>query len=115
MYVSAYALSFERPRYLRVLAVLLVLSIAAAAAYSVFLRPLEDLVVSSGTLVLGVWGIRAIIVPVNLHFQTAVDLALSVVILVVLGGISVKALLLAHERGGLSVLSRSRRSSEREP
>jgi hypothetical protein len=110
VYAAAYALSFERPRYLRVLAVLLVLSIAAAAAYSVFLRPLADLVVSSGALVLGVWGVRAIIVPVNLHFQTAVDLALSIVILFLIGGISVKALILAHDRGGLSVLRRSRRT-----
>lgn len=114
VYAAAYALSFERPRYLRVLAILLVLSIAAAAAYSVFLRPLEDLVVSSGALVLGVWGVRAIIVPVNLHFQTAVDLALSIVILFLLGGISVKALILAHDRGGLRVLKRSRRIPRRE-
>ena len=92
-----------------VLAVLLVLSIAAAAAYSVFLRPLMDLVVSFGALVLGVWGVRTIIVPVNLHFQTAVDLALSIVILFLLGGISVKALILAHDRGGLRVLTRSGR------
>ena len=113
-YAAAYALSFERPRYLRVLAVLLVLSIAAAAAYSVFLRPLKDLVVSSGALVLGVWGVRAIIVPVNLHFQTAVDLALSIVILFLLGGISVKALILVHDRGGLRVLGRSRRTPQRE-
>lgn len=114
VYAAAYALSFERPRYLRVLAVLLVLSIAAAAAYSVFLRPLEDLVVSSGALVLGVWGVRAILVPVTLHFQTAVDLALSLVILFLLGGISVKALILAHDRGGLRVLRRSPRTPRRE-
>ncbi len=109
VYAGAYDVSFERPRYLRVLAVLLVLSIAAAAAYSVFLRPLTDLVVSSGALVLGVWGVRAIIVPVNLHFQTAVDLALSIVILFLLGGISVKTLILVHDRGGLRVLTRSGR------
>ncbi len=70
--------------------------------------------VSSGALVLGVWGVRAIIVPVNLHFQTAVDLALSIVILFLLGGISVKALILAHDRGGLRVLRRSRGTSRRE-
>ena len=69
VYAAAYALAFERPRYLRVLAVLLVLSIAAAAAYSVFLRPLEDLVVSSGALVLGIWGVRAVIVPVESPFS----------------------------------------------
>jgi hypothetical protein len=115
VYAAAYALSFERPRYLRVLAVLLVLSIAAAAAYSMFLRPLEDLVVSSGALVLGVWGIRGIIVPVYLHYQTAVDLALSIVILFLISGISVKALLLAHDRGGLRVLRRWPRPPPRGP
>ena len=113
MYAAAYALTFERPRYLRVLAVLLVLSIAAAAAYSVFLRSLEDLVVSSGALVLGIWGVRGIIVPVNLHFQTAVDLVLSIVILFLLGAISVKALILAHDRGGLRVLRRRPRTPRR--
>jgi hypothetical protein len=113
VYAAAYAITFERPRYLRVLAVLLVLSIAAAAAYSVFLRPLEDLVVSSGALVLGIWGVRGVIVPVYLHFQTAVDLALSIVILFLLGGISVKTLILVHDRGGLRVLRRSRRTPRR--
>jgi hypothetical protein len=113
VYAAAYALSFERPRYLRVLAVLLVLSIAAAATYSVFLRPLADLVVSSGALVLGIWGVRGVIVPVYLHFQTAVDLALSIVILFLLGGISVKTLILVHDRGGLRVLRRSRRTPRR--
>jgi hypothetical protein len=117
VYAAAYDLSFERPRYLRVLAVPLVLSIAAAAAYSVFLRPLQDIVVSSGALVLGVWGVRAVIVPITLHFQTAVDLALSIVILFLLGGISVKALILVHDRGGLRVLRRSGRTprDEAEP
>lgn len=114
VYAAAYAITFERPRYLRVLAVLLVLSIAAAAAYSVFLRPLEDLVVSSGALVLGIWGVRGVMVPVNLHFHTAVDLALSIVILFLLGGISVKAMILVHDRGDLRVLKRSRRAPRRE-
>jgi hypothetical protein len=59
-YLDAFELQFERPRYVRVLAVLLVLLIASAAAYSVFLRPLHDLVLNSGALVLGVWGIHGI-------------------------------------------------------
>jgi hypothetical protein len=46
-YLDAFELQFERPRYVRVLAVLLVLLIASAAAYSVFLRPLHDLVLNS--------------------------------------------------------------------
>ena len=67
-YVEAFELNFERPRYLRVLAVMLVLLMASAAAYSVFLRPLHDLVLNSGALVLGVWGIRSILTPQNLFY-----------------------------------------------
>src|SRR5512134_1749492 len=62
-YVQAFELRFQRPPWVRVLAVMLVVLIAAAAAYSVFLRPLHDLVVNSGALVLGVWGIRSILTP----------------------------------------------------
>ena len=113
-YAAAYAVTFQRPRYLRLLAVLLVLLIAAAAAYSVLLRPLEDLIVNSGAIVLGVWGIRSILVPVSLHYQTAIDLSLSMVILFLLGGVAVKVLVLAHDRGGLRLLKPIRRTSRRD-
>jgi hypothetical protein len=97
-YLYVRTLSFARPLYLRVLAVLLVLLIAAAAAYAVFLRPLQALIVDAGGLVLGVWGIRAILVPSNLNVVSAVDLALSVVILFLLGAITVRMLVFFHER-----------------
>jgi hypothetical protein len=114
-YVDAFAVAFERPGYLRALAVLLVLLVAAAAAYTVFLRPLHDLVVNAGALVLGVWGIRAILTPANLSFMTAVDLALSLVIIFLLGAISARALLYVHDRGELDVLRRRRRRCRGEP
>ena len=108
-YAAAYHVSFERPRYLRVLAVLLVVLIASAAAYSVFLRPLADLIVNSGAVVLGIWGVRGILTPANLYHLTAVDLSLSMIILVLLGGLTVKALLHAHDKGNLQILRRPRR------
>jgi hypothetical protein len=108
-YVQAFEVLFKRPPYLRVLAVLLVLLIAAAAAYSVFLRPLNDLVVNSGALVLGVWGIRGILTPGNLYYITAVDLALSMVILFTLGALTIRALLFVHDEAQLHVLGRRRR------
>jgi len=107
-YVEAFELHFERPRYLRVLAVLLVLLIAAAA-YSVFLRPLHDLVLNSGALVIGVWGIRSILTPQNLFYLTAVDLALSTVIIFTLGAIMVRALLYIHDEADMTFLRRVRR------
>ncbi len=108
-YLDAFELQFERPRYVRVLAVLLVLLIASAAAYSVFLRPLYDLVLNSGALVLGVWGIHGILTPQNLYYLTAVDLALSMVIIFLLGAITVRAFLYIHDQGGLGWFGGRRR------
>lgn len=108
-YVEAFEVKFERPRYLRVLAVMLVLLIASAAAYSVFLRPLHDLVLNSGALVLGVWGIRSILTPANLSYMTAVDLALSMVIIFTLGAITVRALMYAHDEAGMGLFRRRSR------
>jgi len=105
-YAAAYRVTFDRPRYLRVLAILLVVLIASAAAYSVFLRPFADLIVNAGALVLGIWGVRGILTPGNLFHLTAVDLSLSIIILFLLGGLTVKALLHVHERGDLQILRR---------
>src|SRR5205823_2249996 len=95
------ALKFWRPPYLPVLAVLLVLLIAGAAAFSVRTQPVNQLLLGVGSLVLGVWGIRAILVPGGPPYVTAVDLALSLVILLLLGGIIVRGLRQARQsRGG---------------
>jgi hypothetical protein len=107
-YVEAFEMGFERPRYLRVLAVILVLLIASAAAYSVFLRPLHDLVLNSGALVLGVWGIRSILTPANLYYLTAIDLALSIVIMFTLGAITVRALIYVHDEADMGLIRRRR-------
>jgi hypothetical protein len=109
-YAAAYHVSFERPRYLRILAVLLVVLIASAAAYSVFLRPLADLIVNSGALVLGIWGVRTIITPGNIYYLTAVDLSLSMIILFLLGGLTVKALMHTHDKGEIQILRRPPRA-----
>jgi len=92
-YVLTAGMEFTRPLYLQVLAVLLVLLVTAAAAYAVFLRPLDDLVVNSGALVLGVWGIRAILLGTSVPGFTAVDLALAVVILFLLVALTLRTLL----------------------
>jgi hypothetical protein len=100
-------LRFSRPLYERVLAVLLVLLVAAAAAYAVFMRPLHDLVLNSGGLVLGVWGIRSILSP-GTASRTLVDLALSLVILFLLSAITFRALQFLHMRGRMPSLRHAR-------
>jgi hypothetical protein len=92
-------LRFSRPLHERVLAVLLVILIGAAAAYAVFMRPLHDLVINSGGLVLGVWGIRSLLSP-GTASRTLVDISLSVVILFLLSAITFRALEFLWVRGG---------------
>jgi len=97
-YLSVESMRFHRPLLLPVLTIMLLLLIAAAAAYAVFLRPWLDLVVGSGTLVLGVWGIRQVMVASNINYTTMVDLSLALVLLFLLGGITLRVLLGLCER-----------------
>jgi hypothetical protein len=104
-YLSVETMVFHRPLLLPVLTVMLLLLIAAAAAYAVFLRPWLDLVVSSGTLVLGIWGIRAVMLASNITYTTIVDLSLALVLLFLLGGITIRVLLALCERNRLHLRS----------
>ena len=92
-YAFVHRFTFQRPAYLRVLALMLVLLVTAAAGFAVFLRPLQELLLSAGGLVLGIWGIRSIISPSGQAFVSAVDLSLALVILFLLGAIAVRALM----------------------
>jgi hypothetical protein len=100
-YLEVARLTLHRPVWLPVLAVMLILLISAATAYALFLRPWVELVVGAGGLVLGVLGIRAVLLPSNITYTTAVDLSLSVVLLCLLGGISIRALLVLWDRNRL--------------
>lgn len=77
-----------------------------AAAYAVFMRPLNELVNSVGALILGVWGIRAILVGGStLPGTTALDLSLFVVIVFLLGAITVRMVHYLAGRSELHLLS----------
>jgi hypothetical protein len=90
------ALEFRRPLYLPVLATILIVLITAAAVYSVRMQPLMQLFTGVGSLVLGVWGIRSILEP-GISYVTAIDLMLSLVILILLGGIIGRAARSFHQ------------------
>jgi hypothetical protein len=89
--IGVQALRFERPTHLEILTVMLVLLIAGSAIVAVFLREITDLVFGIGSLILAIWGVRSVLVPSPLQVVTSVDLALSVVILFVLLGLSLRA------------------------
>ncbi len=114
-YLFVDVVRFSRPLYLKVLTACLVLLVTAAAAYAVFLRPLDQLIINAGALILGVWGIRVILLGTTMPGLTAVDLALWTVILFLLVTITVRTLWLLEEGTGwrlLRTLVRDRRDAE---
>jgi FtsH-binding integral membrane protein len=72
---------------MKILTVLLLLLITVSALTAVAMRDVSDLIVGVGSLVIGIWGVRSILVPQPIPVVTSVDLALSVVILFVLLGL----------------------------
>lgn len=93
-------MTFTRPEYLQALTVLLVLLIAMSAGFAVFLRPIHDLFLGIGGVILGVWGVRAVIVQGTLPYVTAVDLVLSGIILFLLLALAVRAVGHFHRLSG---------------
>ena len=89
-------LHFERPLYLQILAVLLVTLIAVSGSIALLRRDVDDLLLGIGGLILGVWGIRSVLNSQPLPGVTAIDLALSLVILIMLLGLTVRLTLHFH-------------------
>src|SRR5919202_700463 len=108
-YLVLKELTFTRPLYLQILTVLLVLLITAAASYAVFAQPVSQLVVNASALILGIWGIRTILVGgALLPGLSAIDLSLSIVILFLLVAIAIRMLRVFWKRGELQVPRRGR-------
>jgi hypothetical protein len=105
-----YNLEFQRPAYLPVLASLLVVFVATSSALALLTQPIDGLMLGVGGLILAIWGVRSVLVPSALEAVTAVDLALSGVILLLLIGVAVRAALHLHHPAGLQLL-RFRRQS----
>ena len=108
-FLTVQSLTFGRPAYLEVLAMVLVLLIAISAALALFTRSVNELALGVGGLILGVWGIRSVLMPTSLSTVTAIDLALSWVILLLLLGFALRAALHFHRHSDLP-LPRPRRN-----
>lgn len=90
-YDSVTTLNFSRPLYLQILTVLLTLLIVLAAAYGVLFRPFTQIIPTVGGLVLGVWGVRSLLVGSYPPDSTGVDLVLEAAILLLLLAVGVRA------------------------
>jgi hypothetical protein len=108
-FLYVFGLEFQRPYYLQGLAVLLVLLIGMSGSLAVFLRPINDLFLGVGGLILGVWGIRAIVIQSPMPSVTAMDLALSGIIVALLLGVAIRTALHFHRQAPLPLPRINRR------
>jgi hypothetical protein len=97
-YAAVATMDLSRPLYLQLLTVLLVLFVTIAALYGVVFRPFDQIVLTVGGIVLGVWGVRSLLVGSYPADSTAVDLVLSAVILMLLFIIAVRGLVQLNRR-----------------
>lgn len=111
-FVGVQQLRFERPVHLKILAVLIVILISVSAIMAVSMRGVSDLIFGLGSLVLGIWGVRSILVPQPVPVVTSIDLALSLVILLVLLGLSFRVALHFHKQAELPPVKVRRRKRE---
>ena len=91
------ALHFQRPAYVKILAVLLILLISVSGGIALLRRDVDDLLLGIGGLILGIWGVRSVLVSQPLPGVSAIDLALSLVILFLLLGLTVRLTRHVHQ------------------
>lgn len=101
LFMSVQALTFKRPAYLKVLAVSLVLLIGVSALLALAMRGLDELILGIGGIILGVWGVRSVLMPQSIGTVTAVDLALSWLILLLLLGLAIRAAIYFQTQSGI--------------
>jgi hypothetical protein len=102
-FLAVQSLTLQRPAYLEVLAVALVLLVAVSAAMALFTRGIDELALGFGGIILGVWGVRSVLMPQAVSTVTAIDLALSWLILLLLLGLAVRAMRHFHRHSDLPV------------
>lgn len=83
-------LVWNRPLYLRIVSVLLVLLITASSVFALGLHTLHQLLLGIGGIILGIWGVRAVVVQSQLPDVTLIDLMLSLIIMVLLAALAVR-------------------------
>ena len=92
--------NLTRPLYLQALTVLIIAFIAIAGLYGVITREFKEVIGTVGVVVLGMWGVRTLLVGGYPPDSTAVDLILTFLILVLLMVVMVRGLLLMWQRSG---------------
>jgi hypothetical protein len=103
-------LQWQRPRYLRILSVLMVILISASGVFALGLHTLPELVLGIGGIILGIWGVRSVVVQSPLPDVTLIDLVLGFVMLVLMLALAVRAARYFYLRSGLVQWRAARRA-----
>jgi|SRR5579884_122735 len=107
-YLGVWAVAFRRPAYLQVLVVLAVLLVGAVATYAALLSELSELLVNTGALIFGVWGIRELLLGNFPPDVTIVDVVLTATVFALLVLVVARVMNHVHAQGRLRVLPRAR-------
>lgn len=94
-------LQWERPRYLRIVTIMLVILISASGIFALGLRTLHELVLGIGGIILGIWGVRSVVVQSPLPDVTMIDLILAFVMLALMLALAVRAARYFYLQSGL--------------
>lgn len=97
-------IELNRPTYLWVLSIALISLIAISSTLSLMSRSVNEALVGIGSLVLGVWGIRSVLVPSGLGVVTSIDISLSLVIMLLLFGLTVRSASHLRRRSNIRLL-----------
>jgi hypothetical protein len=85
----------------RIVTIVLVILISASAIFALGLRTLHELVLGIGGIILGIWGVRSVVVQTEIPDVTLIDLILAFVILVLLLALSIRAARYFYVQSGL--------------
>lgn len=102
-------LKWERPEYLRITTILLVTLISASGVFALGLRSLHELVLGIGGIILGIWGVRSVVVQSPLPDVTLIDLILAFVMLALLLALAIRAAWFFYGQSGLRYWRRGMR------
>jgi hypothetical protein len=95
-------MQWQRPRYLRILTVMLVILISASGVFALGLRSLHELVLGIGGIILGIWGVRSVVVQSPLPDVTLIDVVLGFVIMILLLALTIRAARYFYVQSGLA-------------
>jgi hypothetical protein len=99
-------LVWERPRYLRIITIMLVILISASGVFALGLRSLHELVLGIGGIILGIWGVRSVVVQSPLPDVTLIDLVLGFVMLALMLALAMRAARYFYMQSGLKTWRR---------